>query len=60
MTKKEIKGIFRQQKVQLSPAALALIEDDLKRQVTTMANRCSSGNVKRLTAELYFIAIGKL
>jgi hypothetical protein len=60
MTKKEIKGIFRHEKVQLSPAALTLIEDDLKRRVTAMAHRCSSGNVKRLTAELYFIAIGKL
>tara|TARA_Y100000310_G_C20521672_1_gene733997 strand:+ start:467 stop:649 length:183 start_codon:yes stop_codon:yes gene_type:complete len=60
MTKKEIKDAFRQQKVQLSPSALTLIEDDLKRQVTIMAKRCSKGNVKRLTAELYFIAIGKL
>jgi len=60
MTKKTIKEIFKQHKVQLSPSALTLIEDDLKRHVTTMATRCSKGNVKRLTAELYFIAIGKL
>lgn len=60
MTKKEIKQIFRQNKVQLSPSALALIEEDIRRQINLMVTRCKNGNVKRLTAELYFIALGKL
>ncbi len=60
MTKKEIRTIFHQNNVQLSPTALRLIEDDIRRQIVRMASRCKAGNVKRLTDELYFIAIGKL
>jgi len=60
MTKKEIKQIFREHNVQLGPEALQMIEEDQKRQVRLMAKRCKRGNVKRLTADLYFIAIGKL
>ena len=58
MTKKEIRAIFKEQKVQLSADALAMIEDDMKRKVRLMAKRCSFGNVKRLTSDLYFIALG--
>jgi hypothetical protein len=60
MTKKEIRQVFKNSKVQLSSDALTLIQEDLKRKVTTMAKRCSDGNVKRLTSDLYFIALGKL
>ena len=60
MTKKEIKEIFHQHNVQLQPAALDMIEDDMRRQVRMMALRCNKGNVKRLTEDLYYIAIGKL
>ena len=60
MTKKEIKEIFREQKVQLGPEALEMILEDQKRKVRLMAKRCKDGNVKRLTADVYFIAIGKI
>ena len=60
MTKKEIKNVFREHKVQLGTDALVLIEEDIKRNVRKMAKRCKDGNVKRLTSDLYFIALGNL
>ena len=39
--------------------ALEVIEDELRRKVRTMAARCTLGNVKRLTPELIWIALGK-
>ena len=60
MTKKEIREIFHQHNIQLSPTALDMIVDDMRRQVRMMALRCNKGNVKRLTEDLYYIAIGKL
>ena len=59
MTKKDIKGVFREHRVQLSSEALQLIEDDTRRRVRRMALRCKEGNVKRLTSDVYFIAIGR-
>jgi hypothetical protein len=60
MTKKEIRGLFKAQGVQLGSDALVMIEEDLKRKVTLMAKRCKEGNVKRLTSDTYFISIGKV
>lgn len=60
MTKTGIREIFRNEKIQLSEDAIRLIQEDLRRQVTKMAKRCKSGNVKRLNSDLYFIAIGKI
>jgi len=60
MTKKEIKAIFKEQKVQLGPEALDMILEDQKRTVRVMAKRCRDGNVKRLTSDVYFIALGKI
>ena len=60
MTKKEIKEIFKEHIVQLGPEALDMILEDQKRKVRIMAKRCKDGNVKRLTADVYFIAIGKI
>lgn len=58
MTKKDIKEIFKQNKVQLGDGAIELIEDHLRREVTTMAARCKQGNYKRLTAESFWVALG--
>ena len=60
MTKKEIKAVFKEHSVQLSPGAFDLIEEDTKRRVRAMAKRCKDGNVKRLTGDVYFIAIGRI
>ena len=60
MTKKEIRGIFKEHNVQLTADALTMIEEDMKRKVRIMAKRCNFGNVKRLTSDLYFIALGNI
>ena len=60
MTKKDIKKVFSNEGVQLNEEALGMILDDIKRNVYLMAKRCRKGNLKRLTPELYYIAIGKL
>ena len=60
MTKKEIRSVFKEHNVQLSPDAITLIEEDLRRKVRVMAKRCKEGNVKRLTSDVYFIAIGRI
>lgn len=59
MTKKDIKAIFREQKVQLNPDAIQMIDDHLKREVTMMAQRLKDGNFKRLTPEYFHFAIGE-
>ena len=58
MTKKDIKDIFREKKVQLGDGTIEMIEDHIRREVREMANRCKQGNVKRLTTELFAIAMG--
>ena len=58
MTKKDIKQIFRENKVQLNPESIVMIEDYLKREVVQMAQRCKAGNFKRLTPEHFHFAIG--
>ena len=45
MTKSYIKKVF---------------EHELQVQITLMANRCKHGNLKRLTPELFWVAMGKL
>ena len=59
MTKKDIKAIFREKKVQLNPESIQMSEDHLKREVTLMAQRCKDGNFKRLTPEHFHFAIGE-
>lgn len=58
MTKKDIKDIFRQHKVQLGDGTVEMIEDHLRREVTKMAERTKAGNYKRLTTEFFWVALG--
>ena len=60
MTKTEIKQPFKTFKIQLSDCTYEMIEDHLKREVKRMALRCKSGNLKRLTPELFYVALGNL
>ena len=57
MTKKDIKSIFRTNKVQLGDGSIELIEDQLKREVTEMAKRLKIGNFKRLTTDNFHFAL---
>ena len=55
MTKREIKRIFKAEKIQLNKMARDLIYEDLKRRVIKTAQRCKQGNIKRLTPELLYL-----
>ena len=59
MTKKEIKEIFSKRNVQLGNGTLELIHAHLQMTVKRMAFRTNDGNVKRLTPELFYVALGK-
>ena len=56
----KIKKTFNDNGVQLSTESLNMIRDDFKRKIRRMAERCRDGNVKRLTDETFFIAMGNL
>ena len=59
MTKKQIKNEFKSCNVQLGSGAMGSIEDELYRMVHRMAKRCHLGNVRRLTPDLMWIALGR-
>ena len=59
MNKSQIKKIFKEHKVQLGAGSVEMIEDQLRRQVSKMAENCRGGNAKRLTLDLFWIALGK-
>ena len=58
MTKKEIKEIFKKEGVQLGAGSIDMLLDELKRDARFMAIRCRQGNVKRLTPNLFWVALG--
>ena len=60
MNKKYIKQAFSHHEVQLGNGAMDMIEHELKLQVSRMARRCKEGNLKRLTPELFWVALGRM
>ena len=60
MTKKEIKQIFKDNGLQLGKGTVEFIDHEAMMMVKRMALRCKQGNVKRLTPELMYIALGNL
>tara|TARA_R110000823_G_C15853541_1_gene492418 strand:+ start:546 stop:743 length:198 start_codon:yes stop_codon:yes gene_type:complete len=60
MNKKYIKQAFSHDGVQLGNGAMDMIEHELKLQVSRMARRCKEGNLKRLTPELFWVALGRM
>ena len=60
MNKKYIKQAFSHEGIQLGKGAIESIEYELKVQVSRMARRCKDGNLKRLTPELFWVALGRL
>ncbi len=59
MNKKQIKEVFKNYKVQLGAGALEVVEDELNRYVRKMAINCNNENLKRLTPEFMWVAIGR-
>ena len=60
ITKAKVRAIFNKEGVQCPLNTLNQIDADFQRQVEKMAIRCKEGNVKRLSTDLYYIALGKL
>ena len=60
MNKKYIKQTFSHEGIQLGKGPIDSIEYELKVQVSRMAKRCKDGNLKRLTPELFWVALGRL
>ena len=54
-----IKNVFKTEGIQLPPDAIDMIIDHCKFEVGKMAIRCKKGNVKRLTPQLFHIALGR-
>ena len=57
--KTTIKKVFKDTGIQLGAGTLDLIETEMVLLAKRMANRCKEGNLKRLTPELFFIAMGR-
>ena len=60
MTKAEIKAAFKAEGVQLGKGSMEQVMYELSWVVKRMAKRCNEGNLKRLTPELMYVAMGKL
>ena len=60
MTKAEIKAAFKAEGVQLGKGSMEQVMYELNWVVKRMAKRCNEGNLKRLTPELMYVAMGKL
>jgi len=54
---KKTKDIFHQHNVQLSAEMMNMLDEHIARSLTNMAKRCKEGNVKRLTPDLFWVAL---
>lgn len=58
-TQTNIKKIFREAGVQLGTQSINMIEKEMVFLAQRMAIRCREGNLKRLTPELFWVAMGR-
>ena len=58
MSKKEIRDIFKQNGIQLGAGSIDLIIEELNKRIFYMAKKCKDGNIKRLTPDTFWIALG--
>ena len=58
MNKKDIKEIFKRNGIQLGAGSMEMILEELNKKVIYMARKCKDGNIKRLTPETFWIALG--
>ncbi len=53
-----IKKAFSKRGIQLGAGSMDMINREILTHVSKMANRCNDGNLKRLTPELFYVAVG--
>ena len=59
LQKTKVKKIFNDTGVQLPEETFIVLDDEIKRLVTRWARRSVDGNVKRLTPDLGWVALGR-
>ena len=59
LQKTKVKKIFNDAGVQLPEETFTVLNDEVKRIITRWANRTVDGNVKRLTPDLVWVALGR-
>jgi hypothetical protein len=57
-TKTNIKKMFSQHNIQIGSNAMDMIEQEMMFLCQRMAKRCVEGNIKRLTPEMFWVAMG--
>ena len=56
--KTKLKREFNKSGLQITSEAVEMLDDHIHRQVIKMVDRVKEGNVKRLTVDLIWVAIG--
>ena len=56
--KTKLKSEFNKSGLQITSEAVDMLDDHIHRQVIKMVNRVKEGNVKRLTVDLIWVALG--
>jgi len=55
-----VRKLFNERNVQISDDAVKTINEIMERDLRKMVARCVEGNVKRLTPDIIYIALGNL
>ena len=55
----KLKKEFHRRGIQITTGAINILDDHIHRQIVNMAGRCKDCNVRRLTEDLIWVAIGK-
>ena len=55
----KLKKEFHRRGIQITTGAINILDDHIHRQIVNMAGRCKDGNVRRLTEDLNWVAIGR-
>ena len=56
--KNKLKREFNKSGLQITSEAVEMLDDHIHRQVIKMVDRVKEGNVKRLTVDLIWVALG--
>jgi|TARA_R100001530_G_C4279513_1_gene145210 hypothetical protein len=56
--KTKLKREFNKSGLQITNDAVVILDDHIHREVIKMVNRVKEGNIKRLTADLIWVALG--
>ena len=55
----KIRKTFSEEGIQIGGGTMDMINREILESVRRMAKRCKEGNLKRLTPELFYVALGK-